>query len=399
MRGKTFLREVFVLGLAWVALGLGGWGCAAWRVKPWNPVEPLRDQERPVGRVYAYCVWAGTFFVPAPCEKRVELVEVQEGPCPGERCGHVLAEHTPSDPKGAGLFDAIGYIRDQIHAGEAFELPGGNDFYRGCHTEPVMGEYWYEYVAGQVMGDIKFRITYRTVPDCPERGDRWRFLTREEDPESCCVRVRWVSGNPPVHECECEWTISARYLGLQELPPPPYQTPQGEQFPYVRCGRTGPACDPDRDSPNTWAAHPSVHWGRPEMNDALKCLAWKGFEACSRWRLLSPPEDPGRVEVLEDAQSLAITDMSLPGGGLLDINLDWGTPHRWHRQGCDADLVGVSVPADGRCGPRPTGTYDPRWRHTKLWDRDFLRVIRWECGIEPPFEGDPGHVRLVDAPR
>lgn len=35
---------------------------------------------------------------------------------------------------------------------------------------------------------------------------------------------------------------------------------------------------------------------------------------------------------------LAVIDMSLPYGGLFDINGDWSTPHDWHRKGTSVDF-------------------------------------------------------------
>lgn len=359
-RRPALARGLWGMTLALMTVGV--YGCAATHVIPWDPVE-ARQTERPIGGVDFYCYLPGMPWYPVPCAKHVELTGMEESRCPGESCGHVLAQHQPSDPRDAGQ-EVIGYIRDELHEGPTFHLPERHQFYETCSSQPVYGQYRFEYVAGQAMGVVTFKLLARTVRDCPWPGVRWRFLTRQEDPSSCCTVVRQTPSGE--EECECSWKIDVRLADwdemrmqyrnrLQELPPPPLRSWMGPA-PYVRCGRVE-TCDPNVDSPYTWPSHPSVHWGLPAMNRALECLARHWFVECSRW--YGDPPDPlfleGSILQAFDPQNLAITDMSLPGGGLLDIGGTWRSPHRFHRQGRDADLVDVSVPADGRCGLRPDG--------------------------------------------
>jgi len=400
-------------GVALILMTIGMYGCSATHVIPWNPVEPPTQTERPVGGVYFYCNFAGMPWLVTPCEKHVELRGMEESRCPDDRgsyelCGHVLAHHQPQNPRQAqNATDVIGYIRDELHEGPTFYLPGEAQFYEGCSSGPVAGRYRFEYMAGQAMGVVTFRLLARTIRDCPQPGDRWRFISRQEDPASCCEVIRVLPSGE--QECECSWKIEVRLTDwdevrmrhrnrLEELPAPRLQTWVGPA-PYVRCGRID-RCNPNVDSPHTWDAHRAVHWGLPEMNRALECLARHWFVACSRWYGDPPPPEflEGSILLAVEPQNLVITDMSLPGGGLLDIAGRWRSPHTWHRQGRDADLVGLSVPADGRCGPRPTGTYDERWKDTRLWDEEWTREVWRACGIHA-LDNDPGHIRLGYQPR
>ncbi len=83
---------------------------------------------------------------------------------------------------------------------------------------------------------------------------------------------------------------------------------------YVRCGITA-GCLCDNVSPN----HPSAFLGTPEMIAAVEDLAVRFQAAYPNLRL-------------------RITDMSLPRGGLFDINENWVTPHCRHRTGTSVDV-------------------------------------------------------------
>ena len=97
------------------------------------------------------------------------------------------------------------------------------------------------------------------------------------------------------------------YTGLVELPPWPEV--------YVRCGLTA-SCICDNTSPT----HPSAFWGTREMVAAVEDLA-VSFQA------------------LHPGLRLRITDMSLPRGGLFDLNLNWRAPeHCRHRTGTSVDI-------------------------------------------------------------
>lgn len=129
--------------------------------------------------------------------------------------------------------------------------------------------------------------------------------------------------------------------------------------------------NPDFDNPYNWPAHPQVHWGEGYLLDSLWCL--------------------GREWYVECGTDLVITDISLPKGGLLDVNQDWSTPHKTHRRGTDADISAKSVPTNRICGPRPAGgTYDPVWEKTKL-----RKIAIKNCELRP-LKGDPGHLRPAE---
>lgn len=149
------------------------------------------------------------------------------------------------------------------------------------------------------------------------------------------------------------------------------------------------------------------------MNGALQCIAEEWFKRCSKWSS-SPPDDMPLAELIQDSswlvepQNLVIADMSLPGGGLLDIGENWkpiadsagkcpgGDGHCWHRFGIDADLLRLSVPTDGRCGPRPIKKDD--WKKTPLWDKyegGQIDNMARRCRLRL-FSNDRNHVRLAD---
>ena len=72
----------------------------------------------------------------------------------------------------------------------------------------------------------------------------------------------------------------------------------------------------DGDTPE----HPKNHYGIKEMNTALKELGSNWKTTCST------------------ADDLSYNDMSLPWGGLFDINSDWKSPHRTHLRGINIDI-------------------------------------------------------------
>jgi hypothetical protein len=68
--------------------------------------------------------------------------------------------------------------------------------------------------------------------------------------------------------------------------------------------------------------HPSSHWGTPDVVAKLKAIA-------SEYRQ-------------ETGDKLYFNDMSLPWGGILDINANWGAPHAEHRNGNVIDIAATS---------------------------------------------------------
>lgn len=71
--------------------------------------------------------------------------------------------------------------------------------------------------------------------------------------------------------------------------------------------------------PGVTSLHLFNHYGTSSTVGTLSLIAWRYFE------------DTG-------GDSLGINDISLPKGGLFDINNDWATPHSEHRAGTDADI-------------------------------------------------------------
>jgi hypothetical protein len=80
-----------------------------------------------------------------------------------------------------------------------------------------------------------------------------------------------------------------------------------------------------RDGKDT---HPEGIYGTSDIIKKLKEIAKKYFKSTGR--------------------KLSINDISLPAGGLFDINNNWATPHIEHRTGTDADInrAGVDCHAD-----------------------------------------------------
>ena len=64
--------------------------------------------------------------------------------------------------------------------------------------------------------------------------------------------------------------------------------------------------------------HPEGTYGTPDTVARLIVLAQEYFKVTDR--------------------RLSINDLSLPRGGLFDINNNWAPPHHEHRAGADADL-------------------------------------------------------------
>lgn len=107
--------------------------------------------------------------------------------------------------------------------------------------------------------------------------------------------------------------------GLVELPSNPGL--------YVRCGDTSSCGGAD----DVLAAHPQAFFGTPGMLSAVESLA-------SRYRGAHPTD------------RLRLTDMSLPLGGLFDLDLNWqpGTDgHKDHRYGTALDVAKSAIDDSG----------------------------------------------------
>ncbi len=117
--------------------------------------------------------------------------------------------------------------------------------------------------------------------------------------------------------------------GLVELPPDPS---------YIRCGDTNTCTTgSDNGDPN----HTSVFFGTDEMVRKTQLFAfWYNYVDATR--------------------RLRLTDMSLPLGGLLDINEDWRPPHagRGHRFGTGVDVSQQARGDDGKLWAVEQGVAD-----------------------------------------
>ncbi len=99
-------------------------------------------------------------------------------------------------------------------------------------------------------------------------------------------------------------------------------TDSGENDPNIRY--TG-------NTSTTGLRHPSNHNGSPELHAFVRSMAG----------LYNANADPA------DQGSLGLNDMSLPVGGVFDLNGDWSPPHARHRFGTDCDIDRSVRRADG----------------------------------------------------
>jgi hypothetical protein len=149
---------------------------------------------------------------------------------------------------------------------------------------------------------------------------------------------------------EAKAKVRVAVPGLVEFPEAPAK--------YVRVGTPNNHVgtnDPCRSNPPT-SRHESNHYGRATMIADVQAIAEKLVK------------DTGIL--------LRINDMSLPQGGLFDIQNNWRTPHRKHRVGLNAD-IGFAGVRHGQCVP---------------YSRDVLRrVIQLVTKQKPLEEGDHFH--------
>jgi hypothetical protein len=127
-------------------------------------------------------------------------------------------------------------------------------------------------------------------------SDAFLTVTYTAPIASGVVRVTGSGFHPTYGFFSGDFTIGILVPGLSELGP-------GVNYDLV--GQT--------------ATHPSNHFGSASLLASLTSLAQTYAAAY-----------PG--------QRLGYNDMSLPYGGLFDINANWSTPHVSHRLGTDVDL-------------------------------------------------------------
>ncbi|MBI5213592.1 MAG: penicillin-insensitive murein endopeptidase [Nitrospirae bacterium] len=321
-----------------------------------EPQDPIRGI-KPEWKFYSSCVDIITGEKLA-CPFRISIRgEAEDCPQPGPniQCGHIDAYHTPAsrnDLPESKKVTVLGGLTDPWQQTQATQLPEHV-------TTPQNPEYSYTYHAGVLSGNVQVK----NFSSRPPSG--YYFVSPPcESRQTCTAYAIMEVGHEGFFEMPAPLPLPAV--------PPPWDSgtePPSEQWDgYVRCGKTADCPEPVVDNPYNWPAHPQVHWGEESLYRRL-------------WRL-------GQYWYEECGTPLVISDMSLPKGGLLDVNQDWSTPHKTHRRGTDIDISAKSVPINGICGPRPTGgTYDPAWEKTSL-----RRLAEKECELEP-LENDPGHLR------
>jgi len=149
-----------------------------------------------------------------------------------------------------------------------------------------------------------------------------------------------VTKLPPRYTCtDCTWKvdINLMYQGLVQLPTSsPFHT-------VVR-------------SPQSITAHPEGNYGTPGAISSITGFSQEYF--------------------LATGNKLSVNDMSLPAGGLFDINDNWGTPHSTHRVGTSVDINHI----DGG-GFQVDETFldeQAKIKNCSRWERD-VGLIHYEC--------------------
>jgi hypothetical protein len=102
--------------------------------------------------------------------------------------------------------------------------------------------------------------------------------------------------------------LTVRVPDLYLLPESEYYVKYGSPY-YAQFHHTPPAYSDDH-----------THWGKEELINAIYTIAWN--------------------YVLRGGEIIYINDMSLPYGGLFDIQGNWRPPHKTHRTGRNADVSG-----------------------------------------------------------
>lgn len=326
-KGTIFLAAVLII-CSFIGITRIGYSVD---IDPWD----REAVSRPRADLGALC-WCIVHKTIEPCAFLVRMemrVDQQCTGSPGVKCGHVATHHTPSDPMQVTNGTLInGGLTENIGGTLSFLLP----------RKEQQLFYPFYYYSGRIMGDVEVRVL------AWNQSPNHRFIPPCEDINTCTVPLN----------------VKVGFQYLQELPDAPFPPPY-PFYDWTRCGTTA-GCQSGIDSAYSWQSHPTVHWGAEEFLSALDCLARTWYFRCNH--------------------ELAITDISLPGGGLLDINHNWNAPHIRHRLGTDADLVGVSIPATGICGDDiPTITYDQTWNTTPL------QRLKVPCNLLQ-MRRDPGHV-------
>jgi hypothetical protein len=102
--------------------------------------------------------------------------------------------------------------------------------------------------------------------------------------------------------------LTVRVPDLYLLPESDYYVKYGTPY-YAQFHHTPPSYSDDH-----------THWGKEELINAIYTIAWN--------------------YVLRGGEIIYVNDMSLPYGGLFDIQGNWRPPHKTHRTGRNADISG-----------------------------------------------------------
>ncbi len=121
----------------------------------------------------------------------------------------------------------------------------------------------------------------------------------------------------------------------------------------------------------TWA-HPNgnSHYGTPTVNDALQTIA-NDWQAWFNGNDADGNPNAHPDDKFKGNDELWVNDMSLPDGGLFDIDGDWEKPHSSHREGKDVDIwtwrnTHPGIPSGGTAGYKGSG---------KDYLNDFNKIV------------------------
>jgi hypothetical protein len=300
-------------------------------------------------RTYCYNILTGEKL---PCPFKVNISKAFDQSCiggPDIKCGHNDAKHEPSSRlailinNNAETTRILGGVADTQNPVPSNELPIriSNPYYD------------FKYLSGEITGLISIR-KYSAYPP-----SGYKFVSPPCDSNYTCTTITPVS----VEHCGSK-DYCQRFVELPEPMPPTEENLLGWWDGYVRCGKSSDCDVPDNIDPNSWLqydkpynwpAHPTTNWGQWQFLWELTLLANRWYSAFGK--------------------PLVINDISLPRGGLLDVDSNWKTPHSSHRKGIDADILRISVPAN----MRPSGSSDTRWldlyREFDLFKYSSLRCL------------------------
>jgi hypothetical protein len=148
--------------------------------------------------------------------------------------------------------------------------------------------------------------------------------------------------------------LTVRVPDLYLLPESDYYVKYGTPY-YAQFHHTPPSYSDDH-----------THWGKEELINAIYTIAWN--------------------YVLRGGEIIYVNDMSLPYGGLFDIQGNWRPPHKTHRTGRNADISGRG----------PGGTF----LHREILEDIIPKVAkRLNVNIDWHYENGRNHYHFTVTPR